>query len=238
MNDSDFNIITTNLQNKIDMCHKYLGKIKSTDDLLKLTLSDTIELKKFCISEKEKMTKVLMVDLYHIIGMGNLTCSQTSKFISLIKEYASYRPDIKTLSKGLDSIEELPNIPTATKFRLLELGKVTLTRDVQGSTDIVEDDEGIQDYFSVNYVNSDFNTFKINSRGSKIYINLTSTSLEEFVVEITKKSIMNSITVVGIQDAITKNKQYGGGVWSQVADVVVCDITSSTIRNMLTKHII
>lgn len=234
MEDEKFDIIINSLQNRVDLCSKYLDNIQSKQDLLNLTLSDVIELKKFCVAEKEKMTKIMMVDLYHIIGMGELTCPQTSKFISLIKQYSNYRADIKALAEGLDSIHELPKIPTGARFDLLELGKVTLIKQSRGnSDDIIDENDNVQSYNSIHYADTDFKTFKVEAKLTKIYIDLNTTTIEEFILEINSNLIMSALNSDKLLSAINNNRQYGGGKWSKIDNLVICEIVSDSVRNAL-----
>lgn len=131
------------LAKRIELCELHLEDIHTTDDLSKLTIACAADLKGFCTTEEELMTKICMVDLYHIIGMGNLTPPQMMKFTYAIQEYLQYRPTIKAIAKGLDSIFELPKIPVETQYKLMGLGNLTLT---SGVGDPVVDNASVADY--------------------------------------------------------------------------------------------
>ena len=137
MKKEEFDLVVSSLQERVDNCEKYLGKIKTTEDLKNITIGQALELRDFCVAEVEKMTKIVMVDLYHIIGMGDLSVPQMMKFVFLMKAYLSYRPNIKSISKGFDSMTNLPKIPVKTKFKLLALCDLTLTAG--------EDEEAFED---------------------------------------------------------------------------------------------
>ena len=92
-----------------------------------------------------------MVDLYHIIGMGDLSVPQMMKFIFLMKAYLAYRPNIKSISKGFDSMTNLPKIPVKTKFKLLALCDLTLT--VGEDEEAFEDNATIDEYTELKKVN-------------------------------------------------------------------------------------
>ena len=139
------------LQERLDNCEKYLGEIKTTEDLKNITIGQALELRDFCVAEVEKMTKIAMVDLYHIIGMGDLSVPQMMKFIFLMKAYLSYRPNIKSISKGFDSMTNLPKIPVSTKFKLLALCDLTLT--VGEDEEAFEDNATIDEYTELKKVN-------------------------------------------------------------------------------------
>ena len=151
MKKEEFDLVVSSLQERVDNCEKYLGKIKTTEDLKNITIGQALELRDFCVAEVEKMTKIAMVDLYHIIGMGDLSVPQMMKFIFLMKAYLAYRPNIKSISKGFDSITELPKIPVKTKFKLLALCDLTLTTGED--EEAFEDNATIDEYTELKKVN-------------------------------------------------------------------------------------
>lgn len=144
MKKEEFDLVISALQERLDNCEKYLGEIQTTEDLKDITIKQALELKDFCVAEVEKMTKIAMVDLYHIIGMGDLSVPQMMKFIFLMKAYLAYRPNIKSISKGFDSMTNLPKIPVKTKFKLLALCDLTLT--VGEDEEAFEDNATVDDY--------------------------------------------------------------------------------------------
>lgn len=151
MKKEEFDLVISALQERLDNCEKYLGKIKTTEDLKNITIKQALELRDFCVAEVEKMTKIAMVDLYHIIGMGDLSVPQMMKFVFLMKAYLAYRPNIKSISKGFDSITELPKIPVKTKFKLLALCDLTLTAGED--EEAFEDNATIDEYTELKKVN-------------------------------------------------------------------------------------
>ena len=151
MKKEEFDLVISALQERLDNCEKYLGEIKTTEDLKNITIGQALELRDFCVAEVEKMTKIVMVDLYHIIGMGDLSVPQMMKFVFMMKAYLAYRPNIKSISKGFDSITELPKIPVKTKFKLLALCDLTLTAG-EGK-EAFEDNATIDEYTELKKVN-------------------------------------------------------------------------------------
>ena len=151
MKKEEFDLVVSSLQERLDNCEKYLGEIRTTEDLKNITIGQALELRDFCVAEVEKMTKIVMVDLYHIIGMGDLSVPQMMKFVFMMKAYLAYRPNIKSISKGFDSITELPKIPVKTKFKLLALCDLTLTAG-EGE-EAFEDNATIDDYTGLKKVN-------------------------------------------------------------------------------------
>lgn len=151
MKKEEFDLVIGALQERLDNCEKYLGEIKTTEDLKNITIGQALELRDFCVAEVEKMTKIVMVDLYHIIGMGDLSVPQMMKFIFMMKAYLAYRPNIKSISKGFDSMTNLPKIPVKTKFKLLALCDLTLTAG-EGE-EAFEDNATIDEYTELKKVN-------------------------------------------------------------------------------------
>ncbi len=112
-----FTKIHTTLEARISKCAFFLQNLETTDDLKQLTIAQAQQLQTFCRSEEALMTKIVQCDLYHIIGMGNLTAAQMMKFTSLIKEYLQYRSTIKALAMNLDKISQLPGIPVNAIYK-------------------------------------------------------------------------------------------------------------------------
>lgn len=149
MKKEQFAIIMSNLEARVSFCKKHLDAINTTTDLTRLTIANAVDLKSFCIAEEEIMTRICMVDLYHIIGMGKLTPPQMMKFTYLAQEYLQYRPRIKSIAKNLDSILSLPKIPVETQYKLQGLGDITLSSDFSDCYDVLEDTASIEDYTSL-----------------------------------------------------------------------------------------
>ena len=128
MKKEQFDIIMNSLETRIALCKTHLDDIHTTKDLSAITLARATNLKSFCIAEETVMTNIAMVDLYHVIGMGNLSPTQMMKFIYTIQEYLEYRPTIKSIVKHLDSIMKLPKIPVKTQYKLQGLGGLILVK--------------------------------------------------------------------------------------------------------------
>lgn len=226
---SDFQLIMDSINARIDGCKKHLDNVHTTDDIKKLTIQEAIDLKKFCVDEEPIMTKIAMVDLYHIIGMGNLTPIQMSTFIYKVKDYLHYRPRIKSIVVNLDSIFSLPNLPVATRFKLLGLCNLTLTSDFEGE---VEDDACIEDYDNLkartgaNKVAvtefTDELPYRLDSR--TIYVDLT--RAVEFTTVLTRifKCPMN---VSNFMNRLELKKGYGGIDWISNENGIATGICSS-----------
>lgn len=117
MNQEIFIKIQAKLEMHILRCSGYLDNIKTTDDLKKLTLEQAQQLQRFCKEEESTMTKFVQGDLYHLIGMGNLTPPQMMKLTYLTKDWLQYRGAVKTLSMNFDKISQLPKLPVSAAYK-------------------------------------------------------------------------------------------------------------------------
>lgn len=145
MNVQDFEKIMRGITFRVESCEKYLGAIKSTEDLSHLSLADAKELKEFCVNEETIMTKIAMVDLYHVIGMANLTPTQMMKFTYRVHDYLQFRPRIKAIANHLESIFQLPVIPITSRFKLLALCNLTL----ESGEGAIEEEASLEDYINL-----------------------------------------------------------------------------------------
>lgn len=126
-----FQIIYNAINLRVALCRIKLDNIGSVEDLQKLTLSEAQELRDFCIKEEAIMTKICQTDLYHIIGMGDLTPPQMMQFCFAVRDYLQYRSLIKTLAFNFNSISSLPNIPTESTYVLSALAPIALGHEVE-----------------------------------------------------------------------------------------------------------
>lgn len=200
----EFQKIMDALGDRLLICEQQLGDIHTTDDLSRLSLVRAADLKSFCAAEEELMTKIVMVDLYHIIGMGHLLPPQMMKFTYAIQEYLQYRPTIKAINRGLDSIFNLPKIPVETQFKLLGLGDLTLTSEVG---DPVVDDASVADYDQTK--RNTLLPFKI--EGRQIRVDLTQL---DFFVTLMTNLFKAPLSADNLRAKMMANKEYLGIEWT------------------------
>lgn len=212
MNKSDFNLIIDALQARIDACRKHLDHVNTTEDIKSLTIQQAVDLKQFCSDEEPTMTKIAMVDLYHVIGMGNLTPLQMSKFIYKMKDYLYYRPRVKAISKNLDSIFNLPKLPISTRFTLMALCDLTLASDFDADVDdaCLEDYELAKDAkaFTFDQAYSDELPYHLNGRTITVDMS-RSAKFMKVLTEIFKCPMTESNFLTRVQ----LKKSYGGIDW-------------------------
>lgn len=138
MDKETFAKIQATLEGKISACYFYLDSIKTTDDLKKLTIENAQVLQRFCRQEEAVMTKFVQNDLYHLIGMGDLTPPQMMKLTYLTKDWLQYRSTIKALAMNFDKISQLPSIPVASAY-VLKLCDLTLSSDLEATKFVISD---------------------------------------------------------------------------------------------------
>lgn len=198
-----FQKIMDALDNRLRACSMQLDEIHTTDDLSRLTLTRAADLKSFCVAEEEIMTKICMVDLYHVIGMGKLTPPQMMKFTYTIQEYLQYRPTVKAIAKHLDSIFALPKIPVETQYKLQGLGDLTLYSDFGEG---VPDEASVKDYEQVKTKDSrlpfyiEGNQIKVDMAQLDYFITLmTSIFKSNLSVDNFRRKLISHSEYIGIQ---------------------------------------
>ena len=187
MKQETFEIIKTNLENRIKACKEHLDHIQTTEDLANISIKEFIELKSFAKKEQVDMTEIVMVDLYHVLGMGELTMPQRNIFLKLINDYTAYRSDIKALSV-IDNIEKLPKLPSRSSFTLHKLGDITLTSKLRGRCN--EDIEPVVESVKVEDYGEAKHTDLTNT------IELKSIELQGNIIEFNREDVEDVISVV------------------------------------------
>lgn len=130
MNKDMFIKVQAALEARVSACYFHLDSIKTTDDLKRLTLENAQILLRFCRQEESIMTKFVQNDLYHLIGMGDLTPPQMMKLTYLTKDWLQYRSTVKALAMNFDKISQLPKIPVASAY-VCKVFDITLTSDAE-----------------------------------------------------------------------------------------------------------
>ncbi len=208
-----FEEIIKSLQRRVNRCKGFLGDIHTTEDLSQISLARAAAMRELCIEEAEIMTKICMVDLYHIIGMGQLTPPQMMKFTYLMQEYLSYRPTIKVLAQRLDKIAELPNIPVKTRFKLLGLGDLTLT---YGEGELV-DEASVEDYTMIKVAKT------VPDRPVDLPFSLSGSTIQvdfnrlDYFVELMEALFNVNLSVDNLKKKINSKGEYLGITWAGVA---------------------
>lgn len=208
MEKTKFQKLMDALAKRTELCELHLGDIHTTDDLSKISIATAADLKNFCVAEEVTMTKIAMVDLYHIIGMGELTPPQMMKFTYAMQEYLHYRPVIKVIAKYLNSIFELPKIPVSTQYKLIGLEGITLTA---GEGDPVEDTASVDDYNAAKKSVHGLTELPFQLEGSQIKVNMAQF---ECFAAIVKSIYKVPISVDNFRQAIAGKAEYLGIKWN------------------------
>lgn len=138
MNTQLFKEITDNLKERINLCEKnFLG----ADNLEGLTVKQIRELIAFCRAEQSTMDQIKHNEIYHIIGMGNLSAAQMTTIVSLLNKYLSYSSDVKALA-SVNSLDQL-YLPTDAEYKLTALSTCKLTYNIRSKAVGVEPEKSL-----------------------------------------------------------------------------------------------
>ena len=215
MKQSKYAALFESIEERITLCGAHLDHIHTTDDIRHISIAEAIGLKNFCQAEENRMTKIAMCDLYHIIGMGDLDPVQMSKFIYKMKEYLSYRPRIKAIAANLDSIFDLPQLPTGTRYRLQGLSDMTLSVglvDANTQEEICE----VSEYEEAKKMRSCQFSDKVPfTLGEDFTIMLDMSRLVEFT-QIFKLIFKAPASQKNLTNAIKNGKDYAGIKWNKL----------------------
>jgi len=204
----EFQKIMEALEKRIEHCSVHLGEVTTTDDLGRLTIAEATDLKSFCAVEEEIMTKIVMVDLYHIVGMGDLTPPQMMKFTYAMQRYQQYRPTIKAITKWSGDVLDLPKIPVATQYKLMGLGDITLT---SGVGEIVVDSAVVEDYKPAKGRTLGQSLLPFRIEGSQIRVDMTQF---DFFVTLMTNLFKSPLSVDNFRKRITTKGEYIGIEWT------------------------
>jgi hypothetical protein len=223
MDKEQFSTMMSALEARKNLCKTHLGEINTTDDLSKITLAKAADLKSFCIAEEAIMTNIVMVDLYHVIGMGNLTPPQMMQFTYSIQEYLEYRPIVKAIVKHLDSIMSLPKIPVKTQYKLQGLGDIVLTK---GEGPVV-DESSVDACISIKDL-----PFRLDGRIIRV-------DLSQFEYFVTLWATINKskLSLDTFRQKVNGLKEYAGIQWTEVtATEAIGNIKANDIYNRAVSY--
>ena len=126
MNKKDYELLIKNLDKVISDCQDIDEKFSGSEAVLNWTVK---EYQNNCNKARELQSKtdiILKTDCYHIIGMGNLSVSQSTRFIKKIKTLGELRSKIKVLASVQDVM--VPNIPKSSEYKCSLLNDKKLVR--------------------------------------------------------------------------------------------------------------
>lgn len=184
---------------RITQCKTILPK--TTEELENLSLKNAAALLQFVHTELEDMNRILMVDLYHVLGMGGLSANQLMQFTAAIMQYSKFRPILKTLEgNGLVDLNDLPKLSDNRKFSLLKLAPITLyTGDETTAKEEVEDcnpEETLTEIGPAPYVLEKTRWITIPTENLSIF--LDDMNCSEDLLDTFKKKVANHSSYLGI----------------------------------------
>ena len=115
MNKKDYDLLIKNLDKVIEECKNINDKFSSSEAILKWTIKEYQNNYNKARELQSKTDVILKTDCYHIIGMGNLSVSQSTKFIKKIKTLGELRSKIKVLASVQDVM--VPNVPKTAEYK-------------------------------------------------------------------------------------------------------------------------
>lgn len=98
-----------------DECTEFVKLFDNDFDLETLTIKEFKKLIEKARNLHSKTDKILQSELYHILGMGNLTVVQTQKLCALIKTISSARSYFKPICGYV--LNELPEVPDKSLYK-------------------------------------------------------------------------------------------------------------------------
>ena len=97
---------------------------KSSNEFDSLPLSEIRIKVNNCKELQSKIDRLLQIDLYHFIGMGNFTNIQMSKFMSKIKKISNLKSIVREIAAyGERSFMNLINIPQKYTYEVKNLAE-------------------------------------------------------------------------------------------------------------------
>lgn len=118
MNKDVFNAMIKRIDDDIASCKELC--VENKEEFDNLTLKEIRRRVELARILQSKVDKIVTAELYHVIGMGDLTVSQQSIFIKKIKELTMVRQYLKPLA--MYQLTDIPNIPDETEYKCTALG--------------------------------------------------------------------------------------------------------------------
>lgn len=146
MKKEEFTKIIAALDERILKCEEHFGGIGDVIDFEDLSIKHIHAMIDFANSEHEVMTKIAMVDLYHILGMGKLSSSQLAKFNNKMCKYLSYRPFIGETRRQFKNLYDIPKHISNRSYSLIGLCDLELKIGDELSGEPIAEIGSIEEY--------------------------------------------------------------------------------------------
>lgn len=115
MDKKDYELLIKNLNKVISDCEDINEKFSGPEAVLKWTVKEYQDNYLKARELQSKTDMILKTDLYHIIGMGNLSASQTTTLLKKIKLLGQMRSKIKVLASIQDVV--IPSAPSVSEYK-------------------------------------------------------------------------------------------------------------------------
>ena len=146
MKKEEFTKIIAALDERISKCEEHFGGIGDVIDFEDLSIKHIHAMIDFANSEHEVMTKIAMVDLYHILGMGKLSSSQLAKFNNKMCKYLSYRPFIGETRRQFKNLYDIPKHTSNRSYNLIGLCDLELKIGDELACEPITEISSIEEY--------------------------------------------------------------------------------------------
>lgn len=131
MDKKSFDIIYYGIRRRANVCKVHFKDASTAEELHNISAKRANSLGQWARAELGKMDKITQIDLRHIIGMGDLTASQTSMLIKALREYMGFRPALQTFARYLTD-HSVPNMPKSSRYVVESFGKRVYLRSENG----------------------------------------------------------------------------------------------------------
>ena len=125
MDRQTYSDIIEKLQSVIDSCKSLCSELEAVGgDVTKWTLQKYSEMRIAAMALQAKQDKILSTELYHVLGMTEMTVTQSAHFVKLTKELANCRVAIKKCA-GLPELKIYPiDLSSENQYECKELGLI------------------------------------------------------------------------------------------------------------------
>lgn len=115
MERNQFNSIIENYTKVAEEGESFIELFNGDFNLNNLTIKDFKQLIEKARNLQRKTDQILSSELYHLIGMGNLTSTQTSKLCALVKRISASRSYFKPVAGYV--LNKLPEVPDKSSYK-------------------------------------------------------------------------------------------------------------------------
>ena len=119
----EYDSVVNKLQVVIDSCQKIKNELESVGgDVTRWTLQKYAEIRALAIELQGKQDKIFSTELYHVIGMTEMTVTQSLHLLEMTKELTDCRVAVKKCA-GLPELKIYPiDLASENLYECKELG--------------------------------------------------------------------------------------------------------------------